>query len=808
MATDFVFYAHPCPTTEPLLSAKTKIIVGVLGILVVVLVSGFLFLRFQTVKSFPVSVYRDEFGVPLVVAANETDLMTAVGFVHAQDRLWQMDMARRVAAGRLSEILGSGTLAFDRMFRTIGIRSTAEALAAQLPDETRGLLEQFSLGVNAFIELHKGKYPVEFDMLRYEPEPWLPVHSIMIGRLMAWEMNMSWWTDITYGAIADRVGQEHAAELFPPFPHLVPPTVPAMDWKKYAAALQEFKRTDRDARAFLGMPLTMVGSNAWAVAPAKSASRAAILANDAHLRLLAPAKWYEMHMKAPGVDVGGFAVAGVPAVVAGRNARIAWGITALMADDADFYVVQIDSADSSRYIHNGKPRPLQYREEEILIKGDSSVVFTVRATHHGPIVSDVRGPLAKVQPQRPVAMRWTGHELRDQLRAVLLINRAGTWEEFRRGLAEFPFPGLNFVYADVDGNIGYQCGALLPMRGKYQPLLPQPGWEKGAEWSGFIPFGKLPHRLNSPEGFIASANDKPVDDNYPFYIGELWEPPSRIVRLHEELGKNEAFSVEDFERLQNDKFSHAAQALMPAILSACTMEPLNIPEEEMVLEYLKNWNFIFSEDDVPTTIFQQFLVSFMENIYKNKMGDEVYHDFVLLTNIPIRVTMRLTERDSSWWFDDPSTEEVETRDVVIRKSMRDAVTTLRPRLGPDMKHWRWGGVHTVTIHHPFGLVKPLDRIFNVGPFPYGGGSTALMSGEYDFNDPFVVTVAASFRQIMDLSQPYAVRRVLPPGQSGQVLHPHYNDQMHLWLNGGYRTVTVGDTNATRQRDHLRLEPVR
>ncbi len=802
------------------MSKGAKIAIGLLGVLLVLGVALYFFVRYEIRKSFPrtegtvavaglgnpVEVTRDEYGVPTIEARDDHDLMFALGYVHAQDRLWQMDITRRLGQGRLSELLGDVTVPFDRMFRIVGIRRIAEEVERGLPKETRDMLQWYADGVNAYIASHQGKFPIEFDLLQYNPEPWQPVHSLIIGRLMAWELNLSWWTDLTFGAIAERVGLEKALDISPPYPGNVAPTVPRDAWKAYAELRNGYMKVAHDYADLFGTASIAGGSNAWAVAPAKSATGSVLLANDTHLRLQVPSKWYEVRLRAPDFNVSGMSVAGIPCVVSGRNDRIAWGVTNLMADDADFYVERIDSTDTTKYIYDGIQHPITFLEEEIGVRNQGGVPLTIRLTGHGPIVTDVQTMLKKGNVPYVASMRWTGAEPDDQLQAFFMMDRARNWQEFSEGVKRFPGPGQNFVYGDVDGNIGYWCGAKLPVRNGRSSLLPLPGWVKESEWKGFVPPDQLPHLYNPPEGFVASANNKIVDDTYPYYVSDLWEPPARIVRLREKLGgDNGGFAIEDFQRLQHDMFSSNAKEILPYIMAAFKDSTLGLAEEQQVMEYLRNWNFVFSPQDVATSIFQEFFVHFLRNVYADEMGDDLFHDFLILNNVPIRVTTKLVEEGTSSWFDDVRTDSVETRDDMIRKSLREAVVALRTRFGIETKMWRWGDLHTVTLQHPFGLKKPLDRIFNIGPFPYGGASTALMSGEYNLNEPFSAVIAASYRQIFDLGVSGRICTVLPSGESGQVFNPHYSDQTDLWLNGAYRTSRWNDVPRGQQ---LHLEPQR
>jgi penicillin G amidase len=797
---------------------RSKLLIGLLLLLAVLVTAGVLFIRYEIRKSFPVTdgtvqaaglrapvvIGRDTYGVPRIQAEGEGDMFFGQGFVHAQDRLWQMDMQRRVAAGRLSEIFGSPTVPFDRMFRIIGLRSTAEEVLAALSPGSREILESYCRGVNAFLEGARGKYPAEFDLIGYTPEPWTPLDCILVARLMAWELNLAWWTDLTYGAIAERVGPEKTLDILPTYPSGVSPTVRSFP---YSVSVMGMLRTDEAYRRFTGVSGFGTGSNVWAVAPWKSVTGSALLANDTHLHLLLPCHWYEAQLRCPAYGVWGMTIPGAPGVVAGRNDSIAWGVTNLMADDADFYVEHIDSSDTTRYWDDGAWRPLSIRVEQIPVRGDSAVPVVIRETRNGPIVTDIADPVAKRHMPYAASMRWTGREIDDPLAAFLAIDRARNWTEFSDGVQKLAVPGQNFVYADVRGNIGYRCGARIPIRPRRSSLLPLPGWDRSLAWKGFVPAEKLPYLFNPPEGYVATANNKVADEAYPYHIGDLWEPPSRILRLREILGKKEErFSVQDFERLQNDTYSHHAREIVPFIYAAFSDSTLVSPEDARLLEYFKNWNFYFSRDDIVTAIYQVFWMRLLNNIYRDEMGSELFHDFLILVNVPVRVTTRLLQEGTSPWFDDITTPVVENRDDIVRKSLREAGEELRRRLGEAPRDWRWGNLHTVTLKHLLGLQKPLDRIFNLGPYPVGGASTALTSFEYDHNHPFEVTIGPSFRQIFDLGRPEEGRAVLAGGQSGQIFHPHYDDQAALWLNGGYRKVS--GVSPMPGSGYLRLEPYR
>ncbi len=808
------------------MSKLGKITIGISVTIVIGLIATFFFLRHLVTKSFPltegsitlpglhgkVEIFRDDYAVPHLSAQDEHDLMFATGYVHAQDRLWQMDLMRRAAEGRLSEILGQPTVEYDKLFRTIDLVHVAQKISGEMHPKARQLLQDYSSGVNAFITTHQGQYPLEFDMLNYEPELWEPEHSILISRLTAWELNLAWWTDLTYGEIAASVPATKFQEIMPAFPDSVAVQAPSPALKKTLADIHAFLEVDRSYRDFFQLGSLEAGSNAWAVDSTKSLSGKPLLANDPHLPIPAPSRWYEIHLSAPGWNAAGVSLPGTPVIVIGHNDHLAWGLTNAMIDDADFYIEKTDSVNSHRYVFQKSTLAFQEHEEKILVKDADSVIITVRATNHGPIISDVHPSSmhrhADSSTQTPLlAMRWTGLDVSNELYGFYLMNKASTPAEFEQGVKEIGVPGQSVVYADTKGNIAYWTSGRIPIRGKHLPMVPMAGWTGENEWQGFIPFDRMPKRLNPREGFIASANQRIADNAYPYYISTLWEPPSRIERISQLLRSAEKFTVEDFKAFQQDLYSPYARDLVAALLVVYKDTSNADHETSEALNYLRNWDYRFTQTDIATTIFNSFFVHLLRNTYEDEMGEDVFHDFVFFAAIPYRVTGQLLASDSSSWFDNVKTEHVETKDDILRASLADALSELRTSLGMEMKNWRWGTIHTVTFKHPFGSRKPLDNIFNIGPFPLSGGGTTVNRSEYKFTSPYSVAVGASVREIVDLAHPDEAFMVITSGQSGQPLNQHYDDQTPLWLNGGYHQVTIDWDNIRRQHwQLLTLEP--
>jgi len=806
-------------------SNLSKILIGTGCTLCILLIAVFFFLRHLVTKSFPVTggtvtvrgihqsvdVYRDEFGIPHLRASDVHDLMFATGYVHAQDRLWQMELTRRAGEGRLSEIFDTATVATDELFRTLGLERTAETIERDLHPETRLLLEEYAAGVDTFIATHRGSFPVEFDMLDFQPEPWQVRHSILLSRLMAWNMNTAWWTDLTYAEIAAKVSAQKLGEILPLYPDSTGSILYPKPLPEIAEAARKFHGLVRSYRDFMRLGPLASASNAWVVGSWKSLSGKPLLANDPHLSVSLPSHWYEMHLSAPGWNVSGMTLPGVPFIVIGHNDSLAWGMTNAMLDDADFYVEQLDSARPGHYRYRNSSLPIQSHEELIRIGRSDSITITVRSTHHGPIINDVhptRGHAGGTSGA-PIALRWTGLDASDEAYGFSLMNRARNSGEFQEALTHLAVPGQCIVYADARGNTAFWLAAHVPVRGKGNPALPLGGSGGESEWLGYVPFGELPKLWNPPGGFIVSANQKITNDAYPHYLSTLWEPPYRYRRIEDLLAATGKFSAEDFQQIQQDIVTYHGREILPFILKAFERDTLERPGVKAALEYLRNWDYRCTQYDIATTVFNEFWVRFLHDTYEDEMGPDVFGDFLYYGAIPYRVTSQLIAKDSSAWFDDVSTPQIETRDDIIRRSLVEAIGVLSNDMGLEMKNWQWGKIHTVVFSHPFSRRKPLDRVFNAGPFPTGGSATTINKADYRLGEPFAYAVGVSMRQIVDLASPARAFTVIPLGQSGQPLNAHYDDQVSLWLNGGYHRITIDWSEMPASKyDHLILSPGR
>lgn len=831
------------------MSSIFRNISGLLILLIIVLVTVGVLFNNLTKKSFyeesgritvrgtfdKVDIYKSELGVSQIFASNENDMYFALGYMHAQDRLWQMDFARRVAEGKLSAILGKSALQYDILFRTIGINKVAEKIYPRLSLKSKSILQSYSDGINYFIRANSKNLPLEFDILNYKPEPWKAEHSLMILRLMAWELNLSWYSDVMFGQVIKKVGIENAKDFFPDYPEDAPvvvsdgqkktgidsvrsgagkvrPTSLSNDVieKNYSALFDLGKgyfNISSGFRKFAGLEGIHAGSNAWAISGNRTENGKPIIANDPHLALLAPSRWYEVSLYdyQKKYSVCGFSIPGIPGIAIGHNDVVSWGLTNLMLDDADFYILKKDSSDAHRYFLNNELLTLDSSVENIRIKDvPDEYSFTAYHTKLGPVVSNLEktGFAGKQNFKMPdseiLALRWTGYEFSDEIESFYKINNSGGWNDFRNALSSFGSPGLNFIYADTSGNIGYQAGGLVPVRSamqsEYNALIPSSG---EILWNGFVPLNELPSAFNPKEGYIVSANNRPSKD-LRHYISNLYEPPYRAERIEELINSSPLLTANDVKRMQNDVYSLQAKEFCSYLFTSFGDSTKLTAEIKRFLNLLRKWDFEFKPTSPAATLFAQFEIELYKNLYKDVLGEEVFEDYLFLKNIPVRNTAKLLKQNSSSLFENDFSKE-----QILRKSFYDAVSALIVKYGSDENKWEWGDVHKVTMKHPLGEVPALSSMLNIGPFKIGGSGTTVNNLEYGFSaalstDKFECYLGPSMRMICDLSFIRRYFSILPTGESGQPLHRNYNDQARLWLNGDYKTVSTDFDDLKKQ----------
>ena len=776
--------------------------------------------------SAPVAIVRDRFGVPHITAGSDRDLYFAQGFVHAQDRLFQMDLERRLARGELAELFGGQALPADRLFRHLGFAARAPAIAASWPPKTRQIVASYCAGINAAMAALRA-WPAESRILSAPPRRFTPDDVAAVGLLKS--LGLSQWAEeaALYRAWLS-LPREKALELLPETPPDAPVVDPAYgpaaaashSQKKsapwdYGAAGRSEKAAAASVRrapaiAVLSEGLAALrltagglpragGSNAWAVSGKKSVTGRPLLANDPHILLTCPSLWYENHLVAPGVDVYGVSFPGAPCVVIGHNRAIAWGFTNAMLDDADFFVEKLDG-DSVMF--RKKWIPMARRVETIRVRGRKDETVTVRETPHGPILSPVFPGVAGA-----LSLRWVGFDGGDPVGALHAINRAKNREEFLAAAASFPHPAQNVVYADGEGNIGVVMIGKIPVRKGGSGQLPVPGDTGEWEWKGTVPFSGNPKVWNPPEGFVAAANFPPAGRSYPHYLSRLYEPPDRGKRIIRLLSGQGPLSVDKFERIQADVCRPEAENTVSLAIRSARRREARSPDLREAARILSEWNLCVSVDSPGAALYETFSEKLIENAFRDDMGTALFEEVSRTSRILWNAMDRAVARGDSLFFENVETGRKETLDELMARSLSDAMSSLKHRLGGAYATWSWGRLHQVTFEHPFGRMRYLRRWFNIGPMGVPGDGRTVFKEEFRHGTDFSVVVGPSMRQVVPLGFRRMARSVVTTGASGHFFEPHYGDQSALWLSGRTHPAwTDGRDIEANAESRLRLTP--
>lgn len=790
-----------------------RILTGVAGVIVLVAIAGFFFLNNLRKGALPdydknlylpvleeeVTVLRDSFAIPHIQAKSEADLYRAVGFTMAQDRLWQMDLLRRVTQGRLSEILGKDQLKTDLLMRSLRIRQKSEKVLEQSSPEVKATLEAFCEGVNYYMQ--KFPLPPEFKVLGYHPDRWEPVHSIDLIGYMSWDLTSGWGTEMVLQNVKNEVGQELVADLIPQMENH--PTTIFPDFNAVNISAGETLLSANHELEKLGAGI-FLGSNNWAVSGAKSKTGMPLLANDMHLGLFAPGIWYQMHQVAEGsVNVTGLVLPGQPFVICGHNGSVAWGMTNVAVDDLDFYAETLNE-DSTQYLLDGQWKDLVIQEELIHTKEGEIINETLKFTHRGPIVNRF-----KDADETALSIHWIGNEMSDEIRTIYMLNRAQNWSDFRNAVKTFKSVSQNIVYADAAGNIGLQCSAGVPVR-EGSGIEIYPGDSSLYDWQGLVPFEELPYEFNPERGYVSSANNKTVSEDYPHYISYWYATPNRIDRIREMLEAKEKLGIEDFQEMQGDVKSKKAELMTPVFLVELNGESNRTPAEKAALEKLRNWDYEMAKESQAASVFDVLYRKVAENIIKDELSEELFESVkgqrILLENLMLNL---LPDKNSAW-IDDKTTSETETYSDIVNRSFSQTVEELSGRLGDDPENWNWGKIHTFTLNHPLGVVKMLDKALglNRGPFEMPGSFHTVCPFAYSYNNLYNVNHGASHRHIFDVSDWDASKTVIPTGTSGIPASDFYLDQTEMYLNNQYHADPFSTDKVEKAaRFRMKLQPV-
>ncbi|HEY0847792.1 MAG TPA: penicillin acylase family protein [Noviherbaspirillum sp.] len=742
----------------------------------------------------PVDIVRDAEGIPHIYAKSVDDAYFALGFVHAQDRLWQLELNRRIPAGRMAEILGPKALDTDRFLRTLGVRRNAEKILANLSPETRAALESYARGINAYLENRTEPLPPEFLLTGAPaPAPWQPVDSIGWQTMMAWDLGANWTQELLRMRLAQRLSLAQINEFLAPYPG--DPVTPTQD---YTGLFRQLTGTTSQIAAVAAIaPASYVegmGSNNWVVAGALSETGKPLLANDPHLGLSAPALWYFAHLSAPGLNVIGATLPGIPSIVLGRNDRIAWGFTNTAPDVQDLYIERINPDNRRQYQTPDGWADFKIRTETIKVKGEPEVTLEVRETRHGPVISGALPVIDKAAldaGKYVVSFAWTALRPDDlTLQAGMKFNRAQNWEQFLEGARDFGSPQQSMVYADVDGNVGFVAPARVPVRkpeNDLKGLVPAPGWDARYDWAGFIPFEELPRQFNPASQRIMTANHKIVDANYPHFLTSEWTLPYRANRINALLDAKSRHSVESFAEIQKDHVSLAAQEILPVLQKTAP----RTDRAKAALDTLRGWHGSMDSNRPEPLIFNAWMRALSRQIFVDELGETLMKDYWEQRNVHQSTINVLLDKDGQGrWCADTSTEKgrAQTCADAMAISPDAAVADLETRYGTDMSAWHWGEAHTAHAEHrPFGKVDMLAKYFNLR-VPTPGDTFTVNVGRHNLKDekePFANRHAASLRAIYDLSNLENSRFMHSTGQSGNLFSPLYSNYVWRWANVDY-----------------------
>ena len=790
----------------------------------------------------PVEVLIDVHGVPAVYARDPDDAWFAAGVFHARDRLWQMELYRRVTRGRLSEVMGARTIPIDQRFLTLGLREAAEAEWQRASPAVRLALERYAAGVNAVqLQLAGRKRPLEFQLLGISPSEWTPVDSLAVGRLLAWRLAENHQGELVRGALTAKIGETAARELTGRYPASAPTILGDAGGLAGVAgsvgSAASAASSDSALRASLGSAASPPpaknanpewprglewlhpdarrgGSNSWVIAGSKTRSGRPILANDPHLQIEFPSVWYEMHLVAGGLDVTGVTIPGVPFIVLGHNARVAWGITNTNADVQDLFLERVDVA-RKRSLWRGEWVPVEVTAVDIPVRGQAARKFEIWKTRHGPIFADAgldwTAPPAWLSPegrgsdeQRAYSLRWdAGGDLAGSFEA---IDRAADWPGFIAAVESFSVPSSNFVYADVEGNIGYAMSGRVPVRSGGDGAMPIDGGSGAGEWTGTIAAAALPRVLNPAAGFIASANNE-IDRGFGGLITRDWAAPYRATRLVDRLAKAEGVDMAATEALQNDRRSLAADHILNG-LEAAIAKAKGIAAEadtRIALERLANWDRVVDARPV-VAFYQAFEDAMWRRTFVDELGDPLFAKFYEWAGAERYAGLDAVIGDrQSRWFDDIGTvEKRETLEDIYLLAARDAEERLLDEWGGESRR-AWDKIHAAKFEHALGSVAfPFAWFFNRGPVPITGDGTTIMRVSWNRLRPFQAWEYPSWRQIIDTGDWDQSRVAHPGGQSGHPMSKNYFDRNDAWRQGQYRRQAFSRAAVSAAAEHRLL----
>ncbi len=735
----------------------------------------------------PTTINRAKWGIPHIHTQTRHDLFFAQGFVHAQDRLWQMELNRRAAHGTLSQLFGKTTLDTDILSRTMGFGRLAHHSLKTLTPQAIADLTAYTAGVNAFIESTQPR-PLEFQLLRHHPEPWQMVDSLAYGRLQTWALSQGSAAELVIANLQQLLGETAVRELLPIYPKENPVTITTQMMHDISTIFNPKPNTFLGKGSHDGAGR---GSNGWVIGPQHSATGHALLCNDMHLPVLTPSLWHFQHLRSDdGFHVTGFTLPGLPYVMVGHNPHIAWGITLSFVDCEDYFIEKLRPDDPTRYQFGDEWLPINTITEQIPIRGQSPHIEQIHHTHHGPIVS----PNTISQPPNstlPSPISYSAIALQPDIVSdgFGLLNEAKSWDDFKTAVSRLQAPSLNILYADRHDNIGYYVSGSVPIRAAGNGTQPTLGYTGTHEWISTIPFAEMPHAYNPPQGYIVTANHRIIDDDYPHDLGQMWRSGYRAKRIEQLILAKEPVTVNDCIDIQMDCYC------LPGVAIAAHLQHHHAQSEasEISLNLLKAWDGYLHTDSVGGTVYELFLNQLAHTLLSPHIDAATMTQYLGVGEHP--TLSPINEFAGYWsatvvrWLATPETQWLPTgneRMKLIDEALAQTTAVLQQKLGTDTDQWQWGKLHQVSFPHALGVQRPFDKLFNQGPVPIAGDAdTVLQSGiradaPYDNN-----AISVSTRMIIDMGDIANAIGMHTPGQSGHLVSPHYGDLIQPWLNGQF-----------------------
>jgi len=775
-----------------------------------------------------VTVVWDGSGTVHLHGESWEDLLRAQGWFHARDRLWQMEGARLAGQGRLAELIGSPALGADRVLRTLDLVKAASDQVARLPERSRRLIQHYVDGVNEYLDSDEYRPPPELFLLGWSPERWTIESSALITVLLSLSLSSNWAQEAVVASLEAGFDAADVALLLPDSvegPYIIdyPKTGSSEDqnntravtsfvdghsagitseqWSQLAGGIRLF----RDLLNFGDSG----GSNSWAVSGVHTGTGKPLLANDPHLAIQIPWMFLSTGLHVGDRHLVGIGMPGLPLIMNGRSSTFAWALTNSMADTQDLYIERPVEGNPDRYWFKGETYPFSVRREILEVRWGKPEVVEVRSTLHGPIINDVlldmlhaEQALSRLEGERgiagdgrvrpddvegwlegspPIALRWSTLETGDELHSLISLLDVENWGGLRDAFATFGSPGQNVIYADTSGFIGYQFTGRVPVRHGWDGSRPVPGWTGDYEWQGYIPFDRLPRLENPEQGWLVTANNRPVAPGTGPFLSRWWIPPHRARRIGELLAESEHHTLETFENIQRDLRSEGAMEIVADLAGVQALSSAG----GQAMAVLREWDGRIDLKGAGA-LYEAFVTGFFPGLLEDELGSNGLLDYLVLLELydgryPV-IRKMLQHPDSPWW-DDVDTEDREGRDVIVDRILRSAFEEITSEYGPDPHGWQWGRRHSLLMRHPFGYLWPFRGLFNRGPFEIAGDNDTIYNSHFLLSDPYATQVVAAWRHIADLSWPPRARQIMSSGNSGHFLAPSYDDQIEEWLAG-------------------------